>query len=186
MKLNRAEALILVKENVKNENLIKHMIAVEYVMKALAPMFDGDPEKWALTGLLHDIDYDMTATDIQQHSILGAKMLEDLGMEDDVVYAVKVHNGFHEFPRRTAMDKALHISDPLTGLIVAATLVHPDKKVASLDSQFVLKKFKEKGFAKGANRNTIMKCEEELGMELKDFISIGLEAMKGCADEIGL
>lgn len=183
--MTREEALELVKQNVKNKNLIKHMIAAEVVMAKLARRLGGDPEKWGLAGLLHDIDYDETAKDPQRHSILGAEMLEKAGVDPEIVYAVKVHNEAHGLPRISMMDKALYAVDPLTGLIVAAALIHPEKKLSAIDTQFVLNRFKESGFARGANREQIKACSE-LGLSLDEFVALGLEAMQEAADQLGL
>lgn len=183
--MTREEALELVKQNVKNKNLIKHMIAAEVVMAKLARRLGSDPGKWGLAGLLHDIDYDETAKDPQRHSILGAEMLEKAGVDPEIVYAVKVHNEAHGLPRISMMDKALYAVDPLTGLIVAAALIHPEKKLSAIDTQFVLNRFKESGFARGANREQIKACSE-LGLSLDEFVALGLEAMQEAADQLGL
>lgn len=183
--MTREEASQHVQERVKTKNLWKHMLAVEAVMRRLAKEFGEDPEMWGLAGLVHDIDYDETANDPARHSIVGAELLAQLGYPPEVVQAVKVHNDYHGFPRVTRMEKALYATDPLTGLIVAAALIHPDKKLASLDTGFVLNRFYEKSFAKGARRETIQTCSE-LGLTLEKFISLGLEAMQGIAGELGL
>lgn len=184
--MNRDQALSAVKERVKNSNLLKHMYAVEAVLRSLARKLGGDQEKWALAGLLHDIDYEDTAQQPQRHSLAGAEILEGLGIEGDIVYAVKVHNPAHGLERHSLLDKALHIADPLTGLIVAAALIHPDRKLASIDAQFVLNRFAERQFARGANREQIALCEDELGINLEEFIALGLEAMQEIAPDLGL
>lgn len=183
--MNREEALRHVTDNVKNRNLIKHMLATEVVMRALARHFGEDADRWALAGLLHDIDWDQTASRPEDHSAVGARMLEELGVDGDIVYAVKVHNERHGFPRVSLMDKALYAADPVTGLIVAAALIHPDKKLAPIDTQFVMNRFGEKSFAKGANRDQISSCGE-LGLQLDEFVGMALSAMKEIAPEIGL
>ena len=183
--MDREEALSLVKENIKEENLVKHCLAVEAVMRRLAEHFSKDKEKWGLTGLLHDIDYEKTKDDEEQHSIVGAEMLEEMGLAEDMVYAVKAHNGAHELPRKTLLDKALYASDPLTGLIVASALIHPDKKLEALDTEFVMNRYEEKSFARGADRDVIASCEE-MDLELEEFISLALEAMQEIDDELGL
>ena len=183
--MERSRALELVKENIKQDNLVKHCLAVEAVMERLAEYFDKDKEKWALAGLLHDIDYEKTKDDPENHSIVGAKMLKDLGLEEDIVYSVKVHNGEHDLPRKSLMDKALYASDPLTGLIVAATLIHPDKELAGVDTEFVMNRYEESSFAKGADREVIASCEE-MDLELEEFIGLSLEGMKSISDDLGL
>lgn len=176
--MTREKALKILKENVSNQNLIKHSLAVEAIMRALAPHFGEDQDKWALTGLLHDIDYEKVKNDLSQHSLVGAEMLEELGLSKDICQAVKVHNEAHGILPKTLMERALFVADPLTGLIVAATLVLQSKKIKDLTAQNVLNRFKEKAFARGANREIIKKCKELLGLELEEFIKIGLEAMQ--------
>jgi len=184
--VNREQALAEVHKRVKNRNLRKHMYAVEAVMRHLARRLDGDEEKWALAGLIHDIDYEETADNPQEHSLVGAEMLTELGMDPDIVYAVKVHNPAHGLERHSKLDQALHIADPLTGLIVAAALIHPDKKLSAIDTQFVLNRFKEKQFARGANREQIALCQQELGLDLEEFIGLGLEAMQSISQQLDL
>lgn len=183
--MNRNEALELLKKNLKNKNLIKHCLAVEAVMARLARHFGEDEEKWALAGLLHDIDYDSTKDDPQRHSLIGAEMLAEAGLPEDVVYAVKVHNDTHGLPRNSLMDKALYATDPLTGLITAAALIRPEKSLFAIDVQSLMKRYGEKAFARGANRETIAACSE-LGLSLEQFMELGLEAMQGIAKELGL
>lgn len=183
--MTRQEAWELVKKNVKNKNLRKHMLAVEAVLRRLAAHFQEDEELWGLAGLLHDIDYDQTADDAARHSQVGADMLAELGLSEELVYAVRAHNEYHGLPRNTRLDKALYAADPLTGLIVASALIHPDKKLAAINTEFVLNRFKEKSFARGANREAIASCEE-LGLSLEEFVGLALEAMQGIAGELGL
>ncbi|PIX88555.1 MAG: phosphohydrolase [Candidatus Nealsonbacteria bacterium CG_4_10_14_3_um_filter_36_16] len=184
--MTREEGLKLLKENLSNQNLIKHSLAVEAIMRTLARHFDEDEEKWALAGLLHDIDYDKVKDDLSQHSLLGSKVLEDLGIDKDICQAVKVHNEAHGIPPQTLMEKALFVTDPLTGLIVAATLVLPSKKLVDLTTENVLNRFKEKAFARGANREIIKKCEELLGLKLEEFVKIGLLAMQKIGAQLAL
>jgi putative nucleotidyltransferase with HDIG domain len=183
--VNRNEALELLKKNLKNKNLVKHCLAVEAVMARLAKHFGEDETKWALAGLLHDIDYDTTKSDPHQHSLLGAKMLAEAGLPEDVVYAVKVHNEIHGLPRTSLMDKALYATDPLTGLITAAALIRPEKSLFAIDAESLMKRFGEKAFARGANRETIAACSE-LELSLEQFMALGLEAMQSIAKELGL
>jgi hypothetical protein len=184
--MTREEGFNLLKQNLQNQNLTKHCLAVEAIMRALAHHFGEDEEKWGLTGLLHDIDYEKVKDDLSQHSLVGAKILEDLGIDKDICQAVKVHNEAHAIPPKTLLEKALFVIDPLTGLIVAATLVLPSKKIADLTLENVLNRFKEKAFARGANREIIKKSEELLNLKLEEFIKIGLEAMQKIAGELKL
>jgi len=182
----REEAIELLKKNIQNQNLIKHSLAVEAIMRALARHFGENEAKWGLTGLLHDIDYEKTKGDARQHSLVGAQILESLGVDKDICQAVKVHNEAHGIPPQTLMEKALFVTDPLTGLIVAATLVLPSKKLVDLTTENVLNRFKEKAFARGANREIIKKCETLLNLKLEEFVKIGLGAMQEIAKELGL
>lgn len=181
--MNRDDAMVLVKENVKNKNLIKHMIAVEACMRSMAKHFNEDEEVWGLAGLLHDVDYDTTKDTPDRHGLIGAAMLEEKGLDKRIVYAVKAHPG--HVPCESRMDKSLFACDPITGLIVAAALMHPSKKISEIDTDFVLRRFKEKRFAAGADRNQIMTCEG-LGLTLEEFTGMCLEAMQGVASELGL
>ncbi|HHW14811.1 MAG TPA: HDIG domain-containing protein [Firmicutes bacterium] len=183
--MTREQALAEVKKRVANRNLLKHMLAVEAIMRELAARFGEDQEVWGLAGLVHDIDYDQTAAEPDRHALVGAEILEQLGVPAQIVYAVKAHNERLGFPRQRRLDKALYAADPLSGLIVAAALIHPDKKLASITTDFVLNRFGEKGFARGANREQIASCTE-FGLELRDFIDLGLRGMQGISAELGL
>jgi len=179
------EALDSVKANVENQNLVKHMLATEAIMRALAKHLGEDEEEWGLTGLLHDIDVELTEGDMKTHSKLGADLARELGASEAMAHAILCHNEAHGIPMETKLDKALFCADPLTGLITAAVLVRPDKKLAGLEAKSVLKRFKEKSFAAGANREQISRCSE-IGFELGEFIELGLVAMQGIADDLGL
>jgi putative nucleotidyltransferase with HDIG domain len=183
--MNREEVLDSIKANVENENLVKHMLATEAIMRALARHFGENEEEWGLTGLLHDIDVELTEGDMTSHSKLGADLARELGASEAMAHAILCHNERHGVPCETKLDKALFCSDPLTGLIIAAALVRPDKKLAGLETDSVKKRFKEKSFAAGANREQIASCSE-IGLELDEFIGLGLEAMKGIAADLGL
>jgi len=184
--MTRQEALDLLKENIQNQNLIKHSLAVEAVMKGLARHFGQNEDRWGLTGLLHDIDYEKTQNDPEQHSLVGARLLEDLGVDKDICQAVKVHNEAHGVLPETLMEKALYVTDPLAGLIVAATLVLPSKKLVDLGVKSLLNRFKEKAFARGVNREIIRKCQEYLNLNLEEFFKIGLQSMQGISEDLGL
>lgn len=184
--MEREEALSLLKENLKNQNLVKHSLAVEIAMRALAEHFNEDVEKWGVCGLLHDIDYEKTEGDADTHSKEGAEMLKSLGFDEDLYEAVLTHNEAHDVDPKTKMAKALFCVDPLTGLIVAATLVLPNKNINDLKTESVLKRFKERAFAKGVNREIIAKCQELLGLSLEEFTGIVLSSMQKISDELGL
>ncbi|MFC2020212.1 HD domain-containing protein [Chloroflexota bacterium] len=181
----RKDALDSVKDNVENENLVKHMLATEAIMRTLAKRLGEDEEEWGLTGLLHDIDIELTDGDMSSHSRLGADLVSEMGASDAMAQAILCHNEAHGVLPETMLDKALFCADPLTGLITAAALVRPDKKLAGVEAKSVRKRFKEKSFAAGANRESIASCSE-LGIELDEFLELGLKAMQGIASELGL
>jgi uncharacterized protein len=183
--MTRDEALKLVQEKIQNQNLIKHCLAVEAVMIGLAENFNENKEKWAMAGLLHDIDYEETKDNPNKHSLVGAEILEKLEVEKEIIEAVKAHNEMHGLTRESKISKALFCADPITGLIVASTLVLPNKKIVDLTSENVLNRFKEKHFARGANRETISACSE-LGLNLEEFVKISLVAMQKIALTVGL
>ncbi len=181
--VSRDELLRLLYQKVKTKNLIKHMLATEACMRALADRMGEDMEKWGLVGLVHDIDYEETKDNFAQHGLVSARMLKEMGLPQDIIDAVKAHAGKKE--PTTKMEWALYAVDPLTGLIVAAALMHPSKSLRGIDRDFVLRRFKEKRFAAGANRDQIRQCEK-LGLTLEEFIDICVKAMQGIAKELGL
>jgi putative nucleotidyltransferase with HDIG domain len=183
--MNREEVLQVVRQNIKNENLVRHMLATEAIMRLLAKRFGENEEEWGLAGLLHDIDLELIGDDMNVHSKRSAAMAKQLGVSDEVCHAILCHNEAHGEPFQTLMDKALFCADPLTGLITAAALVRPEKKLSFVEAKSIRKRFKEKSFAAGANREQIAKCSD-IGLELDDFIALGLEAMKSVAESLGL
>ena len=183
--MNREDALKAIRENVKNENLIKHMIATEAIMRTLAQRFGENEDEWALAGLLHDIDVELTNSDLKIHSKPAAEMAKKLGATDAACHAILTHNEAHGIACESKMDKALFCADPLTGLITAGALVRPEKKLAFVEAKSIRKRFKEKSFAAGANREQIAKCAD-IGLNLDTFIEIGLKAMQGVAGELWL
>jgi putative nucleotidyltransferase with HDIG domain len=183
--MNRNEALQSVRQNIKNENLVRDMLAAEAIMRALARRFGENEDEWGLAGLLHDIDLEVIEEDMAAHSKRSAEMAKQLGADNAVCHAILCHNEAHGEPFQTLMDKALFCADPLTGLITAAALVRPEKKLSFVEIKSIRKRFKEKSFAAGANREQIAKCSE-LGLELDDFIALGLAAMQRAAESLGL
>ncbi len=183
--MTRDKALSLVNQRLKNKNLIKHCLAVEACLRVLARKFGENEEIWGLAGLLHDLDYEETVNNPKEHAQKGADELAELGVDQKIVHAVRAHNEMTGTVRESRLDKAIFSVDPLTGLIVAATLVLPDKKLSNLTVQSVLNRFKEKAFARGANRETIAACSE-LGLSLEEFTQICLEAMQDISGDLGL
>jgi uncharacterized protein len=183
--MSRADALALVEANIANRNLVKHCLAVEAIMRGLASRLGEDVAFWGLVGLLHDVDYDLTAKDPTQHTLVGSRMLAELGLRADLVRAVLVHNEVHGVPRESTLDRALFCADALSGLVTAAALIRPDKKLAPVTVDFIMRRFGEKAFARGANREQIKSCSE-IGLQLEEFVDIGLKAMQVVAGDLGL
>lgn len=183
-KLNRDEILDSIHGNVQEKNTIKHMLATEVIMRALARKLGEDEEEWGITGLIHDIDMELVEGDMSSHSRLSADIAQELGASGTMVHAILSHNEAHGVPLESKLDKALFCADPLSGLITAAALVRPDK-LSGLTTKSVMKRFREKSFAAGVNREQVAQCQE-IGLELEEFISLGIEAMKGIATELEL
>jgi putative nucleotidyltransferase with HDIG domain len=181
---NREEILDSIHGNVQDKNMIRHMLATEAIMQALARKLGEDEEEWGITGLIHDIDVELVEGDMSSHSKLGADIARELGASETMVHAILCHNEAHGVPRETKLDKALFCADPLSGLITAAALVRPDK-LSGLTIKSVMKRFREKSFAAGVNREQVAQCQE-IGLELEEFIGLGIEAMKGIASELQL
>lgn len=183
--MTREEVLDSIQANVENRNLVKHMLATEAIMRAMARRFGEDEEEWGMAGLLHDIDVELTAGDMRSHSKLGADLAQEMGASNAVARAILCHNTAHGVPCETKMERALLCADPMTGLITAAALVRPDKKLAGVEAKSIKKRFKEKSFAAGADRQQIAGCSQ-VELELDQFIKLSLQAMKGIAEELGL
>ncbi len=181
--MNREEALALVKKHLKNRNLIKHCLAVEACMKAVAARLGQNPEPWGLAGILHDLDYELTEKSPELHTTETVRMLEGRGILPEIVHAIQAHAG--KVTCESPMDWAIFSIDPLTGLIIAATLMHPAKKLKAIDLDFVKRRYKEKSFARGARREEIEECRN-IGLDLDEFISICIQAMQGIDAELGL
>lgn len=183
--MNRDEALTAIRGKVKNENLIRHMLATEAIMRALARRFGEDEAEWGMAGLLHDIDVELVGGDMKEHSRLGSRLALELGASEAIAQAILTHNEAHGVPASTVMDKALFCADPITGLITAAALVRPERKLENVEARSVRKRFKEKSFAAGANRENIAACGA-LGLDLDEFIDLSVKAMQGVAADLGL
>jgi len=181
--MDRSQAYALVNEHLKTGNIVKHVIAVEAAMRAVAKRLGADEDAWGLAGLLHDLDYEYTKDDPEKHAELTAEMLTAADLPAGVVDAILAHN--RRRPADTPLDHALLAVDPATGFIVAAALMTPGKSLADCDVGFLLKRFKEKRFAAGANRDQIAGCSV-LGLELGEFLGLCLDGMRGRAIELGL
>ena len=187
---SRAGALALVHEYTASESLRKHMLAVEAAMRAYAPALDGDADRWGVCGLVHDFDYERwpnaahSATD--EHPAEGVRILRGLGYPEDICEAILGHASYSGVARATPMARALFAVDELTGLITATALVKPSRSVHDVDAASVRKKMKDKGFARGVNRDDVVSGAAELGVELDVHVAFVIEAMRGAAGSLGL
>ncbi len=183
--LTRDEALNLVKANVSKRNVVYHMLAVEAIMRAVAKHFGEDEERWGLVGLLHDVDYEKTESTPEKHSLLAEELLKEL-VPNDVIRAIKTHNQTHTgIAPESQMEKTLTASDALSGLLIACALVMPSRKLVDVKVESVAKKFKDKDFARGADRERIVVCEQ-IGLPKEKFFEIALNGLKIISTEIGL
>lgn len=184
--ISRERSLELLNQHLSNRNLINHCLASEVVMRALARHFDEDEQLWGLTGLLHDLDVEMTLDDLPRHTHETVRILREEGVAEEIIEAIRMHNEMaHDDKRNERFHHALAAGETITGLIVATALVYPDKKLASVKPKSVRKRFKERAFAAGANREIIAECEQ-IGIPVPEFCDICLDAMKGIAEDIGL
>ncbi|MEN3185409.1 MAG: HDIG domain-containing metalloprotein [Atribacterota bacterium] len=183
--MERNEAWEFLRRHLRAPNLVKHSLACEAIMRALALFFGENEKEWGLAGLLHDIDYEETKDHPEQHGLLGAQYLEEAGFPFCIVSAVRSHNEMTGFKPQLKMEIALFAVDPASGFIVACALVHRERKLGKLDLPFLLSRFKEKSFARGASRDQIKACTQ-LELPLEDFLSISLQAMQKIAQDLGL
>ncbi len=183
--MTRDEALALVREYVKNDNLVKHMLSVEAAMRFYAGKFGEDEEKWAITGLLHDFDWEIHPT-LEGHPQAGEPILRQRGVPEDIIRAVLSHADHTGVPRQSRMEKALYACDEVTGLITAVALVRPSRSLLDLEPSSVKKKWKDKAFAAGANRDEIQKAAAEFGIELWEHVGNVIMSMRSIAPELGL
>ena len=184
--MTRDEALDLLRQHIKNEKMIYHCLSSEAVLIALAKKLGRDEKKWALAGLLHDFDVEVTDADPQTHSLKARELLEDYNLDEDILDAISMHNEMATGkPRETEFQHALAAGETITGLIYATALVYPDRKIAPVKPKSIVKRMKQKAFAASVNRDIIMECEK-IGIPLPEFAEISLDAMKEIGEEIGL
>jgi len=184
--MERNEALKIMHSYIQNDKMRIHCLSSEVVMKALAKHFNEDETQWALAGLLHDLDVELTNADLNIHGLESVRILNELNVDEDIVDAIKMHNEkAHGIKRSKLFHHALAAGETITGMIYATALVYPDKKIESVKVKSVTKRMKEKAFAASVNRDIIMECEQ-IGLPLEQFTEICLNAMKGIAQEIGL
>ena len=182
---SREQVVAIVEARVANENLRRHMLATEAIMRALAGRLGEDPELWGLAGLAHDLDCEETGDDFTRQGVVAAETLRELGAPETVAHAVMAHNPATGVAAESPFDVALLATDQLSGLITAAALVRPDKDLAGVSVKSVRKRFRESAFARGVDRDAILRCDA-LGLALDEFMGIGLGAMQGIAPQLGL
>jgi len=184
--MNRNEALALVKEFTKSENLVNHMLAVEAAMRAYARKYGEDEEAWGVVGLLHDFDWEIHPN-LDDHPVKGAPILRERGVSEEDIRTILSHGIDTGVPRETLRDRALYAVDELTGLVTAVSLVRPSKNIADVTVKSVKKRWKDRAFAAGADREDIELGCEELGVDLwEEHVPLVLEAMQGIAADLGL
>jgi putative nucleotidyltransferase with HDIG domain len=183
--MDRSEALTLVREYIKNENLVRHMLAVEAAMRFYAEIYGEDVDTWGLVGLLHDFDWEIHPT-LDQHPQAGAPILRARGVDEAIVRAILSHADHTGVPRVSRMEKALLACDEITGLITAVALVRPSRSLLDLEVGSVKKKWKDRAFAAGANREEIAHATEDFGVELWEHVGNVIKAMRRIAPELGL
>jgi putative nucleotidyltransferase with HDIG domain len=183
----RNDAYILMTTHVQNENLRKHMYAVEAAMRFYARKYGEDEELWAMTGLLHDADYE-EYPDLREHTQVLAGWLREGGYDERITYAILAHNDLNvvTHPRNNLLSHALFACDEVTGMVTATTLVRPTRSILGLEVASVRKKMKTKGFAAGVNREDLVNGAAELNIDLDEHIANVIEAMSGVADTLGL
>lgn len=183
--MNRQDALIIVRKYVKNENLIHHMLAVESAMALYARRLEQDEEQWRITGLLHDFDWEIHPS-AEKHPALGAPILREYGVGEEIIHAILSHSNATMVKRESLLDKGLYACDEITGLISAVALVRPSRSVLDLGVNSVKKKWKDRAFAAGADRNEIEAACVDFGMELWQHVENVIMAMRMIADQINL
>jgi len=183
--MNREQAWELLNEYTQKDSLIKHALAVEAAMRSYAKKFNEDEDAWGIVGLLHDFDYEKYPT-AQDHPFRGAEILREKGVDENWIKAILGHADYTGVERDTLMAKTLFAVDELTGMITAATLVRPSKKIDDLTVKSVKKKLKDKAFAASVNRDDIQKGVDELGVDLSEHIQFVIDAMKSQAEALGL
>jgi len=181
----REEALDLVHEFVKNENLVRHMLAVEAAMRFYARRWGEDPELWGIVGLLHDFDWEIHPT-LDTHPQDGIPLLRGHGVPEPIIQSIQSHADHTGVPRTTRMEHALFACDEVTGLITAVALVRPSRSLSDLTVPSVKKKWKDRAFAAGVNRGDIEKGAQEIGVDLWEHVGNVIEAMRGIASDLGL
>jgi len=183
--MTRDEALALLHEYTQSDSLRKHAYAVEAALRAYAPRFGGDPDRWAVVGLLHDFDYERYP-EPPEHTRKGAEILRARGVDEEIVHAILSHAEWNEIPRETPLQKALFAVDELAGFIMAVAYVRPSRSLAEVDVRAVRKKMKDKAFARAVRREDIIAGAELLGLDLDEHIGWTLAALQAEHERLGL
>jgi uncharacterized protein len=184
--IERDDAERLMEQFLETDAMRKHCLASEAIMRALAPRFGEDPDQWGLAGLLHDLDYHSTREQMERHGLETEQVLLERGVHPTITEAIKFHNAENlRLTRTEPVHFALTAAETITGLLTAAALVHPDKRLASLKTSSIKKRMKAKEFARSVNRDHVRLCEQ-IGISLDEFITVTLEAMTGISDRLGL
>ena len=183
--MNRNKALLIVREYIKNENLVRHMLAVEAAMRFYAKKYEQDVDLWGITGLLHDFDWEIHPS-LEKHPQAGAPILRERGVPELIVRAILSHADHTTVPRESLMEKALYACDEITGLITAVALVRPSRSLHDLKTKSVKTKWQDHAFAAGANRQEIAQAVEAFGIDLWEHTENVIEAMRLVAPELGL
>lgn len=180
------KGLEILKNYVKNEKMISHCIASSAIMKKLAKIFNEDENKWALAGLLHDVDVELTNGDPNTHGQVAKEILKKYNIDNEIIEAISLHNEVSaKEPRSKPFHHALAAAETISGLIFATALVYPTKKISSVKPSSVIKRMKEKRFAASVKRENIMECEK-IGIPLDKFVEIALDALKEIENELTL
>lgn len=187
MNINRTAAIALMESWTESDSLRKHMLAVDAAVRAYAREYGEDEERWGVAAILHDFDYEKHP-DISEtgHPYVGVAHLTELGYPSDITDAILGHADYTEVPRVSTLSKVLYACDEITGLITAAVLVRPDKDIRNLTLKSVKKRFKDKAFARGVNRDDVRRGAEELGIDLWEHVQFVIEAMQAEAETLGL
>jgi putative nucleotidyltransferase with HDIG domain len=187
---SREDALAIVHEYTASDSLRKHMLAVEAAMRAYAGRFGEDQDRWGITGLVHDFDYERFPNDAHsptdEHPAEGVRILRSRGFPEDILEAILGHANYSGVPRTSQMAKTLYAVDELTGLITATALVRPNRSVMEVEAKSVRKKMKDKAFARGVNREDVLEGAADLGVDLDEHIAFVIGAMQGVAPSLGL
>ncbi len=196
VQMKREDAYKLLQEMIKSPNLIRHGLAVEAIMKSLCkylkekypelPGSEFDEEEWGVVGLLHDADYELVGKDLEKHTVVTAEKLRKLGVSGRIIEGIRAHHWGVKPTRGNIMEKAVYCADDTSGLITACALVQPEKKLATVKLESVIKKFKNPSFASGAKREQILACEKDINIPIEEFLGIALKAMQKISDNLGL